>query len=148
MRSPISAAATVKQALALINAQAFDAAMLDLNLNGDRSFPVADALARRGVPFVFSTGYGADGLTDSYRDRPLLRKPYRHEELAKIFESLVPADPMIAVAFCREQANSSTGVEGFSHRPTTLVSYLPQLHVRSPIVLCEFLARPKALCDA
>jgi len=115
----ISAAATVKQALALIDAQAFDAAMLDVNLNGDRSFVVADALAKRGVPFVFSTGYGIEGLTDSYRDRPLLRKPYRYEELAKIFESLIPADPMIAVAPRREQANSSTGVEGFAaaHQP-------------------------------
>ena len=53
----VTAAATVDQALALIDAQTFDAAMLDMNLNGNKSYAVADALAARGVPFVFSTGY-------------------------------------------------------------------------------------------
>ena len=53
----VTAAATVDQALALIDAQVFDAAMLDMNLNGNKSHAVADALAARGVPFVFSTGY-------------------------------------------------------------------------------------------
>jgi hypothetical protein len=40
-----------------MDARVFDAAMLDVNLNGNKSYPVADALAARGVPFVFSTGY-------------------------------------------------------------------------------------------
>lgn len=48
----VSAAATVDQALALIAAQAFDAAMVDVNLNGIKSYAVADALAARGVPFI------------------------------------------------------------------------------------------------
>nr|WMC98649.1 hypothetical protein RAR13_08140 [Aminobacter aminovorans] len=52
----VIAAATVEQALALITAHDFDAAMVDMNLNGDNTYVVADALAARGVPFVFSTG--------------------------------------------------------------------------------------------
>jgi CheY-like chemotaxis protein len=50
-------AATVDQSLRLIDAHVFDAATLDVNLNGTCSYPVAETLARRGVPFVFSTGY-------------------------------------------------------------------------------------------
>src|ERR1700736_1248780 len=49
----VTAAATVDQALALMDARVFDAAMLDVNLNGRKSYPVADALAE----FFFSTGY-------------------------------------------------------------------------------------------
>jgi CheY-like chemotaxis protein len=85
----VTSAATVNQALALIGAQVFDAAMVDLNLNGDRSYPVAAALAARGVPFAFSTGYTGHDTTEGYSDRPLLKKPFHFEELAKTMNSLV-----------------------------------------------------------
>jgi len=85
----VVAAATVDQALALIRAQTFDAAILDVNLDGQPSYPVADALASRGVPFIFSTGYGDAGLGGSFRDRPVLRKPYRDEELAEMLTGLL-----------------------------------------------------------
>jgi CheY-like chemotaxis protein len=49
----VTAAATTDQAIDLINAQVFDAAMLDMNLNGTKNSSVADALAARGVPFIF-----------------------------------------------------------------------------------------------
>ena len=84
----VSAAATVDQALALIDAQAFDAAMVDVNLDGRMSYAVADALAARGVPFVFSTGYSGQSLKDGYRDRPVLGKPYRNADLVKVLTSL------------------------------------------------------------
>ncbi len=73
----VSAAATVGQALALIDAKAFDVALVDVNLDGKKSYSVADALVARGVPFVFSTGYSGQSLKDGYRDRPVLGKPYR-----------------------------------------------------------------------
>ena len=85
----VAAAATVDQALGLIGTQAFDAAVLDVTLNGDQSYPVADALAARGVPFAFSTGYGNDGIMDEYRERPLLRKPYQVAGLVEIFTRLL-----------------------------------------------------------
>ena len=53
----VTSAATVGQALTKIDCQVFDAAMLDVNLNGTKSYPVAERLAARGIPFVFSTGY-------------------------------------------------------------------------------------------
>ena len=62
----VGPAARVNQALAMIDAEAIDAAVLDVNLNGKKSYPIADALVARGVPFVFSTGYDKDTLIDSY----------------------------------------------------------------------------------
>lgn len=86
----VTAAATVDRALALIDAQSFDVAVLDLNLNGHRSYPVADALAAHGVPFFFSTGYSAGGLRDGYRNQPVLNKPFRREKLVEMLTSLLP----------------------------------------------------------
>ena len=76
-----------------IEARIFDAAVLDMNLNGIKSFPVADKLAALGVPFVFSTGYSAHDMRDGYRDRPLLKKPIRSAELAAVFACLLPRPP-------------------------------------------------------
>jgi CheY-like chemotaxis protein len=85
----VSSAATIDQSLRLIDAHVFDAATLDVNLNGTSSYPVAETLARRGVPFVFSTGYGAHVLRDEYRDRPILRKPFSYEQLAEMLTRLL-----------------------------------------------------------
>lgn len=85
----VSAAATVDQALELIKAQEFDAAMVDVNLGGRKSYPVADALAARGVPFLFSTGYNSQTLDDGYRDRPVLGKPYREAQLVAMLARLL-----------------------------------------------------------
>jgi CheY-like chemotaxis protein len=87
----VSAASTVDQALDLINAHDFDAAMVDVNLDGRKSYPVADALAARGVPFVFSTGYSGQTLDDGYRDRPVLGKPYREADLVAVLAELLHA---------------------------------------------------------
>jgi CheY-like chemotaxis protein len=85
----VTAAATVDQAVALIEARIFDAAVLDMNLNGIKSFPVADKLDALGVPFIFATGYSAQDMREGYRDRPLLKKPIRYAELAGVFASLL-----------------------------------------------------------
>ena len=85
----VTSAATVDQALALIDGQDFDAAVLDMNLNNDKSFPVADALAERGVPFIFSTGYSAHDMREGYRDRPVLKKPFFSEDLAAMLVRLL-----------------------------------------------------------
>ena len=84
----VTSAATVDKALALIDAQVFDAAMLDMNLNGNDSQLVAEALSARGVPFVYSTGNTGQSLRDGYSDRPVLKKPFKYEELAAILTRL------------------------------------------------------------
>jgi CheY-like chemotaxis protein len=81
----VAVAATVDQALALIEAQVFDVASLDVNLNGSKSYPIAEALAARGVPFVFSTGYSDHALNADYHNRPVLKKPFKPQELIDIF---------------------------------------------------------------
>jgi CheY-like chemotaxis protein len=70
-------------ALALAQEGEFDLAMLDVNLAGEPSFAVADALRERGIPFVFATGYGREGLREDYRDVPVLQKPFRSRDLAE-----------------------------------------------------------------
>jgi CheY-like chemotaxis protein len=84
-------AGTIEQALGLIDTQTFDAATLDVNLGGISGYPVADALAARGVPFVFSTGYGAHFLRGGYEKRPILKKPFAYQELAQILTRLISA---------------------------------------------------------
>jgi CheY-like chemotaxis protein len=94
----VSVAATVKQALALVGSRPFDIAVLDVNLNGEKSFPIADALGALDVPYIFATGYGIDALGADYRDRPLLSKPYSYADVENILIRLVPhAGPQSAI---------------------------------------------------
>lgn len=86
----VSVAATVAQALTQIGSHHFDAAMLDMNLDGDRSDPVADELAARGVPFMFATGYGKPGIRAQDQHRPILTKPYQLSDMEALFETLLP----------------------------------------------------------
>jgi len=85
----ITAAATIDKALALIDAQAFDAAMLDMNMNGNPSRQVAKALVARGVPFVYCTGNNNHKLTDVPPDQSVLKKPFKYEQLVEILTRLL-----------------------------------------------------------
>ena len=87
----ISAAETVPEGIAMTNAVDFDAVALDVNLNGTMSFPVADALAAKGVPFMFVTGYGESGIPVDYKDRPVLRKPFLFDQAIAAFALLLPS---------------------------------------------------------
>lgn len=79
-------AGRVAQAMEMIgdDSLAIEAAILDVNLAGEPSFPLAELLAGKGVPFVFATGYGAGGLPEAWRDRPTLQKPFSHDEVGKM----------------------------------------------------------------
>ncbi len=59
-----------------------DVALLDLSLGGQSSTPVASLLESRDIPFVLATGYGAGDVPSGLRDRPVLHKPFRQEQLA------------------------------------------------------------------
>lgn len=78
----IGPATTRDDALQLVREQGgFDLVLLDINLRGELSFPVADELSRRGVPFVFTTGYDADAIPPRHAAVPLYRKPFNPVEL-------------------------------------------------------------------
>ena len=64
-------------------------ALLDINLRGQRVDAVADALDKKGIPFMFLTGYGRDGLPKRYRDRPVLTKPYFDGALVSTLNNLL-----------------------------------------------------------
>jgi len=86
----VAAAATIDQAIDLIDERVFDAALLDIKLRGKHGYAVADALAARGVPFVFVTGNSVRDIEDGYRDRPVLRKPFKQEKLINALTGLLP----------------------------------------------------------
>lgn len=84
----VGPAARVNEALDFIDAEPVDAAVLDICLNRQFSYPVADALRDRGVPFLFSTGYQPERVRPEYRDCPILQKPYRAVELERALIAL------------------------------------------------------------
>lgn len=76
-------ATRMDKAVLLAESVAIDFAVLDINVAGILSFPIADILRRRGISFMFATGYGTAGLAEGYRDEVTLRKPYSLAELAQ-----------------------------------------------------------------
>lgn len=79
----------VAAAIVLIGGGGIDAAILDVNLRGgEKSWPIADALAAAGTPFVLATGGTHDSIADAYRDRPTLVKPFTMDGVAKALAAL------------------------------------------------------------
>lgn len=66
-----------------------DMAILDVNLAGEPVFPVAEALAARGVPFAFATGYGAGGLPEAWKNRPTLQKPFTAADVGVVLRKIL-----------------------------------------------------------
>jgi CheY-like chemotaxis protein len=83
----VAEAGRLDEALEAVRSADFDLAILDVNLNGQPIAPVADALAARGTPFVFATGYGDRGLPDTHRDRPVLKKPFHLDGLRQMLQT-------------------------------------------------------------
>lgn len=81
--TPVGPATRMERALKLVEHAGFDVAILDVNLNGRESYPIADALAARAIPFVFASGYNAGRLRERYRNIPSLQKPFRQQELER-----------------------------------------------------------------
>jgi DNA-binding response OmpR family regulator len=75
------------QAVDAADRESCDAAVLDVNLAGERIYPVADILSRRNIPFVFVTGYGV--LPGEYANRPHLCKPFKMADLLDTLSDIV-----------------------------------------------------------
>jgi len=73
----VGPAATLAAGLELVRAAGVHGAVLDVNLDGVLVYPVAEALARAGVPFVFLTGYGGLGVDPAFEGVTVLHKPVK-----------------------------------------------------------------------
>lgn len=93
--TPVGPASNIDDGLAMVaDSEHLDAALLDVNVAGRQVFPVAEALKARGVPFVFSTGYGEGGLPDEWRGQSTIQKPFTE---AAVRDALFKAMGMAAV---------------------------------------------------
>ena len=79
----VGSVASLAKAIEAAATETFDLAMLDVNLDGQKVFPVAEVLMGRQLPFLFSTGYGRLGVPDTFRAYEVLNKPFAKEELER-----------------------------------------------------------------
>jgi CheY-like chemotaxis protein len=79
-------AGRLEEAVKLAEEADIDFALLDLNLAGARTYPVAAALQKRAIPFAFATGYGSGGIAAEYAHIPTLTKPFRVEDIATVLD--------------------------------------------------------------
>jgi CheY-like chemotaxis protein len=84
-------AGNAKEALTLLEESPFAAGILDINLGSEKSYPVADVLTARGIPFVFATAYAASGVDPRYNGARILSKPIDLATLLDVAANLVAA---------------------------------------------------------
>jgi CheY-like chemotaxis protein len=77
--------ATLAQAQEAIAVEVIDAAILDVNIHGLKSYPVAESLASRGIPFIFASGYGDTLHGEAFAQVPTVTKPYDLPGLRQAF---------------------------------------------------------------
>lgn len=76
-------ASRIEEATEKAKSLVFDVAILDVNLNGTRTFPIAEVLTERGIGFVFATGYGTASLPPAFAGTPVLQKPFSQQDLER-----------------------------------------------------------------
>lgn len=88
----VGPASRLGEAMELARTETFDAALLDVNLNGEMSWGVADVLKDRGIPFAFSTGYDqTDMLPARLAGSPIVAKPYRLGDVEQRLRQMMTA---------------------------------------------------------
>jgi CheY-like chemotaxis protein len=89
----VGPARRLERALAMASAENLDLAILDVNLGSEQSFPVAEVLQKRGVPFVFATGYGSKGLDARFGHNVTLKKPFETHQLEQAMAQALARGP-------------------------------------------------------
>ena len=90
--SIVGPCATVETALSTIKENPVELALLDMELIGETSFPVAQCLRERNIPFAFLSGHGMRDLPPAMRDQQILPKPIEHAALLAAVEQLSATD--------------------------------------------------------
>lgn len=85
----VATVASLDKAVAAAHDKALDLGILDVNIRGLESYAVAEVLAGRGIPFIFSTGYEPARLREPYRDGPVLQKPFKQSDLEQMIGAVV-----------------------------------------------------------
>jgi CheY-like chemotaxis protein len=85
----VAEAGNVETGRELAENASFDLALLDINLDGSIITPVAEAIEKRGLPFLFVSGYGSAGLPQGFRERPVLQKPFPISKLSDAIEAII-----------------------------------------------------------
>lgn len=80
----VASASNIERATSLVGEAEVDLAILDVNLNGHHTYPLAETLSARGIPFIFATGYGNAGLKSEWRTAKVLQKPFTERDLAHV----------------------------------------------------------------
>jgi CheY-like chemotaxis protein len=86
MVGPVS---KLEAAVKLARDETFDAAILDVNIRGGDTYPVATILRERGIPFVMASGYGGWALPDAFKGQPLLQKPFTAADVKKVIGAML-----------------------------------------------------------
>ena len=81
------------EAQALAQVADVQAAVLDINVGGELTYPVADILRSRGIPVIFATGYGAMALPERYRGTPTVHKPFDRQHFAETMQAALASAP-------------------------------------------------------
>ncbi len=87
----IGPAPNMAAARELIDGEAFDAALMDVFIRGERVFPLCDLLDKQGVPFILTSGYADWQIPEQWQDRPRLQKPYVIGQLSDMLTALIEA---------------------------------------------------------
>jgi CheY-like chemotaxis protein len=88
----VGMAGRLPQAVEKARELALDFGVLDVNLGGDMTYEVADALIERGIPFIFATGYGSAVIPGQYAAMPVIQKPFAPVALEEALERLMTLD--------------------------------------------------------
>ncbi len=81
---------TLDEGVEYARAGDYDLAILDVNIIGGTSFPIAAEIAHRGIPFIFCTGYGRLGIPETWADRDCVAKPFSIGQLSDALQELLP----------------------------------------------------------
>ena len=84
-------AGDIRQATELAQSAAFDLAIIDVNLHGAMSFPIAEVLTARRVPFIVASGYGSNVTSDRYGQHVVIQKPFTIDRLESAIEQAIHA---------------------------------------------------------
>ena len=89
----VGPASQMDTAVALARSAEIEAAVLDINIGGQLTYPVADILKGRGIPVIFATGYGSTALPERFRGTPTLHKPFDRSRFEEVMQAALAQSP-------------------------------------------------------